>query len=320
VLLNIIPKIFVQENTMAEKQAGVTALVTAFARAYHATHDDPLIFADNLADRWFTDQERAFFEKSMSGLLPLLDPQAAAGNPDNDTALAISMQLMNCPVTLSRSRYSEDSLRQAVNQGVWQYVILGAGFDTFTWRRPEWADAVQVFEVDHPTTQQMKRERMAIQQMEIPAQLHFLPVDFESQNFREVLLASDYQTDRPGFFSWLGVSLYLTREAILHTLADFSALAAPQSEMVFDYVDLDALDSEKASPRMNVMRMIVQQSGEPIQTGFDPNDLAEEVARLGMVVEEDLSPVDIESRYFTGRRDRLHAFEHFHIIRVKKIG
>src|SRR5512133_3882807 len=130
---------------MAENQAGVTALITAYARAYHATHDFPKIFDDPLANALFTQEEHTLFDQNLAGLLQLVDPDLAASKPDQATALAKVIQLHNGPITLSRSRYTEDSLEVAVQQGAQQYVILGAGFDTFACRRPELVGRLQVF-------------------------------------------------------------------------------------------------------------------------------------------------------------------------------
>ena len=109
-------------------------------------------------------------------------------------------------MTLGRSRYTEDSLEKAVEQGVKQYVILGAGFDTFAFRCPEILEKLQVYEVDHPATQAFKRSRLAEAGWELPPQLHFVPVDFEQESLAEALTRSSYDPQAPSFFSWLGVT------------------------------------------------------------------------------------------------------------------
>src|SRR5258708_23645006 len=199
---------------MEERQAGVTALVTAYARAYHATHDSPLIFDDSIADQLFTEEEHTQFDQNLAQMLAAIDPELAAANPDQATALAAVMQLMHLPVTLSRSRYTEDCLEEAMKQGVQQYVILGAGLDTFAFRRPDLIAKLQVFEVDHPTTQTLKRQRIAMPGWEIPANLHFVPIDFTKESLSDALRRSPYDPAMLTFFSWLGVTYYLTREAI----------------------------------------------------------------------------------------------------------
>src|SRR5262249_36495076 len=144
-----------------------------------------------------------------------------------------------------------DRLQEAVNQGIQQYVILGAGFDTFAFRRPDLLAHLDVFEVDHPVTQSMKRQR--ITGWDIPPQLHFIPVDFNQGSFRAALLQSAYDPHKRPFFSWLGVTYYLPREAIFSTLEAVRRLAPQGSTLVFDYMDNDAFDPAKAARRIQLM-------------------------------------------------------------------
>ena len=146
---------------MDTNRASITALITAYCRAYHATHDSPLIFADFLADQLFTADEHAAFDRNLAELLPLVAPERAAAKPDPATALAGVMQTHTGSTTLSRSRYTEDCLAELIDQGVRQYVILGAGLDTFAFRRPDLLERLNVFEVDHPATQAVKHQRLA---------------------------------------------------------------------------------------------------------------------------------------------------------------
>lgn len=301
---------------MTQNQAGITALITAYARAYHATHDSPKIFDDFLADQMYTPQEHIQFDQNLAGMVGLIDPELAATQPDQATALASVMQRHHCPVTLSRSRYTEDHLAAAIQQGLEQYIILGAGLDTFAFRRPDCVDQVQVYELDHPVTQAMKRERIGIAGWQIPPNLHLVPIDFTHQNLRDVLLQSGYQPEKKCVISWLGVTYYLPREAIETTLNTLQSITAPGSTLIFDYMDADAFQPEKAGKRVQLMQRIVQQTGEPMKTGFDPLTLPVELARLGYHSQENLSPAEIETRYFQGRTDLLHAFEHIHFIKA----
>lgn len=301
---------------MPEVQAGVTALITAYARAYHATRDDPKIFDDFLADALYTPAEREQFDRNLAGLVGLIDPQLAAQAPSQEQALAAVIQLHNGPVTLSRSRYAEDCLAAELERGAAQYLILGAGFDTYALRHPELAGRLEVFEVDHPVTQSMKRERLKIPGWEAPPHLHFVPVDFARESLAEALARTTYDPRRPTFISWLGVSFYLDREVAAATLRSLAGLAPRGSALVFDYIDADAFLPAKAGPRIRLMQSIAAQVGEPIKTGFDPAGLAGELRAAGFELLENLSPAQIEARYFQGRADRYHAFEHFHFARA----
>ena len=165
-----------------------TAMGTAFMRAYHAAHDHPKIFDDFLAHRLIKEEEQRIIEERQIGLFRLTDPVQAAACPDQASALARWMQSAAAPpIVLARARYSEDLLEQAVGQGVRQYVILGAGLDTFAYRRPDLLARLQVFEVDHPATQDFKRHRLLGLGQEEPNHLHFLSVDLGQENLATAL-------------------------------------------------------------------------------------------------------------------------------------
>jgi methyltransferase (TIGR00027 family) len=307
---------------MADNQAGVTALVTAYARAYHATHESPpaegtpKIFDDFLADQMYTPAEHAEFDRNLAGMVGMVDPELAATNPDPETALAAVMQLLHCPVTLSRSRFTEDCLDAALQQGVSQYVILGAGLDTFAFRRPDLASRLQIFEVDHPVTQALKRERAALAGWVLPPHLHLVPANFAQESLSEALARSTYNLGQPTFFSWLGVTFYLPREVVFGTLGSLATLAPCGSQIVFDYMDLDSFVPEKTARRTALMHQIAQMVGEPMKAGFDPQVLAAELNQVGFDLVENLTPAEIDQRYFQGRPDRYRAFEHVHFARA----
>ncbi len=301
---------------MDANRASITALITAYCRAYHATHDSPKIFDDFLADQMFTAEEHAVFDQNLAGLLPAINPERAAAGIEPAAALACVMQTHNGPITLSRSRYAEDRLAEAIEQGVQQYVILGAGLDTFAFRRPDLMDRLRVVEVDHPATQALKHQRLATLAQAYPPQLHFIPINFETERLTAALRPPAYDPGVRSFFSWLGVTYYLTSEAILATLRDVAASAPAGSTLVFDYMEADAFSPDRAAKRSQLMQAIARQVGEPIQTGFDPRALAADLRRGGFRLEEDLSPAQIEARYFQGRTDEYHAFEHVHFARA----
>ncbi len=289
---------------MTEKQAGLSAMVMAYARAYHATHDSPKIFDDFLADSLFTPEEQTQTDQDWAGLLQYTAPELAATNPDPATALAWVVQLGSGPLTLARSRYTEDSLEQAIREGVRQYLILGAGLDTFAYRRPDLSDRLQVLELDHPATQAIKRERVVAAGWNDPSNLHFVPVDFTKESLSDALDRSPYDPIQLSFFSWLGVSFYLTREVVFDTLRSIVSKAARGSTIVFDYLDADAFIPEKVSKRVQQMQWMANQLGEPMKAGFDPLALSADLDHIGLRLEENLDPATIEARYFRGRSER----------------
>jgi len=289
----------------------------AYHRAHHAMHDTPRIFNDFLAHHLVPEEARVIIGYHIVEALKSYDPERVASCSDQATAIAWMMRVLAAPsFVLSRARYTEDSLEQAVGQGVKQYVILGAGFDTFAFRRPEMLERLQVFEVDHPATQDFKCQRIAEAGWEQPPHLHFVPVDFEKESLAEVLTQSSYDPHTLSFFSWLGVTYYLTRDAVFTTLRAMADIAPAGSAVIFDYLDTDAFIPEKAAKRVQLMLGEAQFLGEPMKTGFDPSTLAADLTSLGLRLHEDLSPPDIQERYFQERMDGYRACEHVHFARA----
>ncbi|MHB8066684.1 MAG: class I SAM-dependent methyltransferase [Desulfobaccales bacterium] len=288
-----------------------TAMGTAFMRAYHAAQDRFPVFEDLLAQRLLTAEEYRTSEERHLRAFQVFHPDQAAAYPDREEALARWMQNAGAPaIVLGRARFSEELLEQAVKEGVRQYVILGAGMDTFAWRRPDLLAHLEVFEIDHPSTQTHKRQRLREVGLEPPAHLHFLPVDFGEDNLAAALQRSAYDKEAPTFFSWLGVTYYLPRGAICSTWRAISEAAPPGSAVVFDYLDTDAYDPARVSRRVQIMMEIVTRVGEPMITGFDPAALAADLAREGLRLQENLDPGAIQERFFKGRSDGYHACEH----------
>jgi methyltransferase (TIGR00027 family) len=202
-----------------------------------------------------------------------------------------------------RSRYAEDSLAQAVERGVAQYVLLGAGLDTFAYRSP-YGERVRVFEVDHPATQAWKKERLIEADIAPPPWLTFTPVDFEKQTPVDGLRAAGFRFDQPAFFGWLGVTMYLGRETVASMFETVASLP-PGSGIVFDYgVDRSLLGMFERMVLDEFSRRVAA-AGEPWTTFFKPDELAADLRRAGFTELEDLGPAEINGRYFAGRPDGL---------------
>ena len=205
---------------------------------------------------------------------------------------------------VGRSRFAEDTLAEAIGRGASQFVILGAGLDTFAYRNPYDAGRLRVFEVDHPATQKWKRERLAAGQITIPASVTYAPVDFEKQSLKDGLAAAGFNAGEITFFSWLGVTPYLTRGAMSSTLEFISA--RPQgSGVVFDYALPRASFSWFRRFAFDAMARRVARAGEPFQLFFDPAELVNELRRSGFSKVEDLGADELNERYFKDRADKL---------------
>ena len=147
---------------------------------------------------------------------------------------------------VARARYAEEQLELAIREGVSQYVLLGAGMDSFALRRPDLAESVVLFEVDHPATQQLKKKRLSQLGIPKPKNLVFVPVDFEQESLTDGLSKSSFSTGVPAFFSWLGTTMYLKKNAVLQTLEGVASCAEKGSRIVFDYGDLDPTELERS--------------------------------------------------------------------------
>ncbi|MFI5236016.1 MAG: class I SAM-dependent methyltransferase [Gemmatimonadales bacterium] len=201
---------------------------------------------------------------------------------------------------VTRSRYAEDRLAEAAARGVRQYVILGAGYDTFAYRQPLWARELKVFEVDHPASQDAKRDRLTRAGIALPDNLTFVAIDFEKMSLAEGLAAGGVDLDQPAFFSWLGVLVYLTEEAID---AVFRAVAQfpKESEIVLTFSPPDP-DGVGRGLATRVAAM-----GEPWRTRLEPEALVEKLRRSGFVEAGLADPAELTERYFTERTDGLQA-------------
>ena len=295
---------------MNEKDASFTAMMTAYTRAYHAMHDSPKIFDDFLAFRLIPEEKRALIEKILIKAKQIDDLEHDEQHSDQKMTF---VSLIRSPNILSRARYTEDALEKAVSQGVKQYVILGAGMDTFAFRRSDLMEQLDVFEVDHPATQGFKLHSIAELGWKHPAKLHFIPIDFTKKSLETVLTRSpSYDPNAKSFFSWLGVTMYLTPDEVFATLRSITDIAPEGSMVIFDYLDNDAFTPENSSTEMRKKQEFLRKIGEPMTTGFNPLKLADKLRSLKFHLQEDLNSAGIEGRYFQGRTDGYHASKHGH--------
>jgi len=197
--------------------------------------------------------------------------------------------------TAARSRIAEDALSEAVERGIRQLVILGAGLDTFALRNPHGAREIRIYEVDHPATQTWKRQRLTDAQLAVPPWLVLVPVDFEQDDLREKLAGAGFQQNAPAFFTWLGVVPYLTEDAIGSTLDDIASI--PNSEVVFDYIEPSDAFSEDMRKLLKERTKQLEDSGEPWASRFDPAGMAAILRSHGFCDIDDINYQDIASRF-----------------------
>jgi methyltransferase (TIGR00027 family) len=207
---------------------------------------------------------------------------------------------------VGRSRFAEDELARAMTRGARQFVILGAGLDTFAYRNPYGEAALRVFEVDYPATQVWKQERLAAANIPIPASLRYAPVDFERQSLADGLQQAGFDARVTTFFSWLGVTPYLTADAVTSTFRFITATPAGGG-VVFDYGIPRECLNWKQKLAFDYLSKRVAAAGEPFRTFFEPAALAAELRRIGFSRTEDLGTDEINARYFRDRADGLRV-------------
>jgi len=215
---------------------------------------------------------------------------------------------------VARARYAEEQLEGAIRDGVSQYVLLGAGMDSFALRRPDLAESVAIFEIDHPATQQLKKKRLAEIGVSLPKSHFFLPVDLEQESLAKALSKASFSAEVPAFFSWLGTIVYLEKSAVLQTLGDVASCAAKGSRIVFTYCNPESLEGRSSSETFRRLLRATHRRGEPMITGFHDEELRSELYRLGLEIVERLSSEEIQRRYFWGRRDGLTMLDHVHFV------
>lgn len=257
---NIVP-------ALLETAPSRTAMMTAAGRAVHLFRTGPHAL---LADWFAWPLVGPVADEVVAGVRPLVD--------DKEAEFATWFA--------ARARLTEDWLAAS---GAEQYVVLGAGLDSFAWRQP---GDIAVFEVDHPSTQGWKRARLATLGVEPPATLTWVPVDFERDELSSALSRAGLDPGRSTFVSWVGVIPYLTRDAIIGTLRQL-----PPCSLALGYLPPDAERDEDSRSIGRVVDGMVRALGEPWLTMTNPAELAALLAEAGFTVTDDVGAHDIEGRY-----------------------
>lgn len=289
-----------------QDKASITSLMAAFGRAYHNENAKNPIFRDTMAKVLMTEDEYCAIGGYIVSGIDFFAPDKKGTFRDDADALRYLVNTQIAPTPLARAAWCKESLRIAVHTGVRQYVILGAGMDTFAYREPYFCAQYPVFEVDHPQTQADKRQRLRSAGINIPEGVRYVPIDFTCDDPFAALLSSGYDPQKKTFFSWLGVSMYLDRAAIERLLDEVASHAANGSSLVFDYASAGLFLSEDR--RVRNMLAMAQAGGEEMRASFDPMSLELLAADHGFLVYEHLMTADIQKRYFDGRDDDLSAF------------
>ncbi len=260
----------------------------ALRRAVHQLVDDPPVFPDPLALR-ILGMDRSSLGSASSDL-------RAPRRPHSKSLRAF---------LVARSRFAEDTLHAAVHTGaVTQYLLLGAGLDTFAYRNPH--RRLHVFEVDHPDTQAWKLSLLNAAGIPIPSSVVHVPMDLQVDPLRSRLSAAGFDGSVPAVIGWLGVVPYLSPGSFAATLLYLSGLAAG-SVLVMDYSLPRSALPHSEQLAFDSLAARVAAAGEPFQSFFLPGELHVQLAANGWQVQEDLDRDAINARYFAGRHDDLRC-------------
>jgi methyltransferase (TIGR00027 family) len=301
---------------MESNQESYSALVVSMMRAVHSRCDVNPIINDSHGFDLVSSDERMAMRVRLSSRLAKAGVRRGHDCRREDDALAWALRVSpGYGNVITRTRYAEDRLGQALRRGISQYVILGAGLDTFCFRVPDLDPSLRIFEIDHPATQAMKKKRLAAAGLMPPCKVSYIPVDFERETISEALRSSDFNQDKPAFFSWLGVSPYLTKQAHLDTIRCFFDSGAADSELVFNYLGAPVSVHLDAVPKA---RSIRSNTSEPIISRFNPQDVWGMLQKCGIEVVEDVGPAEIVNRYCSGRRDGLRPTWNFRIVHARR--
>jgi methyltransferase (TIGR00027 family) len=297
-------------------KASRTALATALMRAIHTRLDRKPLIDDPWGDRIVP--EFALRQIRDAALARLAPGARAAAHEAAESIVDASLRASPAYAgVILRTAYAEDALRAAAAGGVRQYVLIGAGFDSFALRRPEFARDLEIFEIDHKATQQLKLRRLAECGLELPRSVHFIAADLSTEALGAALSQSAFDASQRAFFSWLGVTMYLTRAANLATLRAVAGAAAAGSELVFTYLDERAFTA--TSNRFQELRRRVAAAGEPFQSGFDPATLARQLRDTGFELLEDLAERELLERLDPEHCNGLTAGGFSHIARARSL-
>ena len=287
---------------MVNERESVTAKICAFVRAWHSNSSREKIFDDYLAyDMLGKEEYDRILELISSGL---------DGSQDlsrEDTEEVINEYF--APIPLSRVHFNEIRLKDfASANGKIQYVICGAGSDTFAFRNDN--EDIEIFEIDHPDTQRYKLEKIDRLEWNKRKNVHYVPVDFETERMCEKLLEAGFDPEKKTFFSILGVSYYLTLEVFTETLRQMAELSSLGSVLVFDY----PIKTGEFPSRVSRLEQITSSLSEVMRGGFDYNEVSRALYSLGYQIDTYMTPNKVQYEYFEGRRDSMRAFENVSLI------
>ncbi|MCX7710843.1 MAG: class I SAM-dependent methyltransferase [Clostridia bacterium] len=277
------------------EQKSMTALVSAFSRAYHSIQNSVKVFDDYLAKDILSQSEYEQIASSMSKGIKFFNP-SFEGTDDEALRWIVDNQLSPSP--LGRAAFAERSLEDAVKIGAKQYLIFAAGYDTFAYRQPDWASGIQIFELDHMTTAYDKQKRVQSVISGMPINLHCIPVDFTEDTWERNLTGySEFDQNKISFCSLLGISYYLTKQNFTQLMNTISEIVPKGSSIVFDYPDEKTYTPE-AGDRVKKQIAMASAANEKMFSSYSYSEMEKLLTDSSFVICEHLTPDEITEKYF----------------------
>ena len=267
-------------------QENMTALVSAFARAWHTEHALLPVHADPLAKQFLGEHDYTLIGQHMAQGIDFFSP-GFKGNEEDALAHIVTHHLAPSPV--GRSAFWENALKTAVSLGTTQLLILGAGYETFPYRQPEWAKKLTIFELDRPEDQKAKLLRLENTGISIPSNVRHIAANLTDADWTVPLLSAGFSQNKTTFCCLMGLSYYLTRTEFPQLVSTLGELLPPGSSLVFDYPT-----SRLAQAQID----LAQGAGEPIRGLYTFREMETLLPRRGFLVYEHLTPKDITARFF----------------------
>ncbi|MEN1968003.1 class I SAM-dependent methyltransferase [Lentibacillus sp. N15] len=277
------------------EQKSMTALVSAFARAYHSTHREVKVFNDYLAKDVFKKGEYEQIAGYMSKGIDFFNP-SFVGTKDEALRWVVDHQLSPSP--LGRAAFAEKMLENAVKIGAGQYLIFAAGYDTFAYRQPSWAAGIEIFEIDHWDMLADKQKRVHAIAEQRPTNLHYVAVDFTQTNWKTRLFSCKaFDQNKISFCSLLGISYYLSQENFTEMIRTLSRQLPKGSSVVFDYPD-EKTYTKKAGERAQKQTAIAGEANEKMLSAYSYLEMERLLSDNSFLIYEHLTPDKITNQFF----------------------
>lgn len=284
------------ENNITNNKTHMTALISAFARAYHSKNNITKIYDDYLAEKLIGDKDYDNISMSMTKGASFFNPDLA-NDPKSALRWIVDNQLSPSP--LGRAKFTEKSLETAIMTGTKQYIICGAGFDTFAYRQPVWAENIDIFELDINSMTEEKRQKLSDAQIDIPFNVQLISTDFNNENWVNALLSNKHFNNKlKSFCSLNGLIYYLSEETFRHTLSVLSSIFADGSTIVFDYPDENSFNSN-AGERAKKQSALANSAGEKMLACFSYKKIEKLLSDYGLLIYEHLNPLEITEQLFS---------------------